>query len=108
MLASKNMFFLVSPSPPPVHNLFALSLLSVYHIMAIYILWYIPLPPLLPYQGGKNGPCLNECIFVIVNASVYLFQLVLQQDFIEYLAVLYGTCTVVTGGYFVAGVLGLV
>ena len=47
---------------------------------------YIPPPP--PPPPKKNGPYLNECIFVLVNASAYLFQhfgkeLVLQQDFKE-------------------------
>ena len=44
-------------------------------------------PPLRPHQK-KNGPYLNERIFVLVNASAHLFlnsrkELVLQQDFKE-------------------------
>ena len=44
---------------------------------------YIPPPPPPP---KKNGPCLNERILVLVNASAHLFlnsrkELVLQQDF---------------------------
>ena len=43
-------------------------------------------PPSPP--PNNNGPSLNECIFVLVNASAHLFQhfskeLVLQQDFKE-------------------------
>ena len=55
-----------------IHDCMEVLYTCVHTICAYYrrVPRYIPPPPPPP---KKNGPCLNERIFVLVNASAHLF-----------------------------------